>query len=76
MIPYEHLVEAIGHLAEAISELDEMVHSIPKNAPKTVISASGVESIAKLVDDAHTLAATSLADIMYHNKHHDNNGNQ
>ena len=69
-IPTEHLVEAIGHMAEAIAELNEHELSIPKETRKTAVCVHGIENIEKLLDDAHTLAATSLADIMYYNKHH------
>lgn len=69
-IPAEHLIEAIGHMAEAIAELNEHELSIPKETRKTVVCVHGIENIEKLLDDAHTLAATSLAGIMYYNKHH------
>lgn len=70
MIPTEYLVEAIGHMAEAIAELNEHELSIPKEARETTVCVHGIEDIEKLLDDAHTLAATSLAGIMYYNKHH------
>ena len=76
MIPVEHLVEAIGHMATAISELNEMEYAIPEGTPKTVASASGIRAIARLLDDAHTLATTSLGDAMYYNQHHDDHGKE
>lgn len=70
MIPVEHLVEAIGHMAEALAELNEHELSIPKETRKIPVCVHGIENIEKLLDDAHTIATTSLAGIMYYNKHH------
>lgn len=74
MIPTDHLVEAIGHLAAAISELNEMACSIPADTPKLVTSEGRIRELAGSLDEVHILATSELGDIMFYNKHHEDNG--
>ena len=76
MIPYEHLVEAIGHIRAAINELNEAEREIPEGVPASITSPDRIHEIVCTLEENIDFVSGDLGEIMYYNKHHDDNGNQ